>query len=35
MEIAEEQYERNKELISLGVEFTTFVLEKLEDAENQ
>lgn len=35
IEIEEEQYQRNKELITLGVEFTTFVLEKLEDAENQ
>lgn len=34
MELAEDQYERNKELVGFGVNFTTLVLDNLEQAEN-
>lgn len=33
MEIAELQYERNKELVGFGVNFTTLILDNLENAE--
>lgn len=35
IETQEKQYQRNKELVTLASEFTKFVLDKLEEAENQ
>ncbi len=35
MDIEEERYNRNKELINMAVEATTDILEKLEQAENE
>lgn len=34
MEIQEDQYRRNKELVKFGVDFTTIVLDKLEELES-
>jgi len=35
MELAEDQYQRNKELVGFGVEFTTLVLDRLEEVEGR